>query len=448
VTLRTRIAVATAAIVTTVIVALSLATYLTMSRQLIHQTDDSLDARVSAIADTLRSDRFSAGLGRRFRNPLGEALLPTRFDTITQVIDESGQIMIGIGPVDLPVSESVLTVARDPFGGYLRSTISINGVPHRMLTVPLASGGALQLAKDITDVQRARGTIRDWTIIFTVLGVVAAAGSGWLIARRTARPIQLLAQAAEDVATTSNLETRLEVKGDAEVNRLVDSFNSMLSALSTSSERQRQLIQDTSHEIRTPLTSLRANSELLEREDLPIETRNGILRDIRSEVDELSALSAELSALATDQRLNEAPSEVDLFEVANEVADRARRRTGREIYVIGASSVVELRRSQFERAVHNLVDNALKFSPLSAPVVIDVAANSLSVTDHGPGISTLDKPRVFDRFYRADATRSLPGSGLGLAIVKQFADDHGAILHILDVPTGGTTMRIVFPVSH
>jgi two-component system sensor histidine kinase MprB len=193
---------------------------------------------------------------------------------------------------------------------------------------------------------------------------------------------------------------------------------------------------------------LRANSELLEREDLPIETRNGILRDIRSEVDELSALSAELSALATDQRLNETPSEVDLFEVANEVADRARRRTGREIHVIGASSVGELRRSQFERAVHNLVDNALKFSPPSTPVVIDVAANSLSVTDHGPGISTVDKPRIFDRFYRADATRSLPGSGLGLAIVKQFADDHGAKLHILDVPTGGTTMRIVFPVSH
>lgn len=443
-TLRLRIAIATAAIVTTVIVALSLATYFTMSRQLIRQTDDSLDARVSAIADTLRSQRFENGFGQRVRNPLGEALLPTRFDTITQVIDESGQILIGIGPVDLPISESVLTVARDPLGGYRRSTVSIDGVPHRMLTVPLASGGALQLAKDITDIQRVRGSIRDWTVIFTILGIIAAVGSGWLIARRTARPIQLLAEAAEGIATTTNLDTRLEVGGDAEVSRLVGSFNSMLGALSSSNERQRQLIQDASHEIRTPLTSLRANSELLERTDLPIETRNGILHDIRSEVDELSALSAELTALASDQRLSEDPSDVDVFEIACDVAERARRRTGRVIEVTGSPSTVVLRRHQFERAVHNLVDNALKFSPSSTSVALDATEQAVSVTDHGPGIAADDKPRIFDRFYRADATRSLPGSGLGLAIVKQFADDHDATLQILDVPGGGTTIRIVF----
>ena len=361
---------------------------------------------------------FRSGFGQRVRNPLGEAILPTRFDTITQVIDESGQILIGIGPVDLPISESVLTVARDPLGGYRRSTVSINGVPHRMLTVPLASGGALQLAKDITDIQRVRGSIRDWTVIFTILGIIAAVGSGWLIARRTARPIQLLAEAAEGIATTTNLDTRLEVGGDAEVSRLVGSFNSMLGALSSSNERQRQLIQDASHEIRTPLTSLRANSELLERTDLPIETRNGILHDIRSEVDELSALSAELTALASDQRLSEEPSDVDVFEIACDVAERARRRTGRVIEVTGSPSTVVLRRHQFERAVHNLVDNALKFSPSSTPVALDATEQAVSVTDHGPGIAADDKPRIFDRFYRTDATRSLPGSGLGLAIVK------------------------------
>ena len=447
-TLRTRIATATAVIVTTVVIALSLATYLTMSRQLIHQTDDSLDARVSAIADTLRNDRRLNGFGQRVRNPLGEALRPTRFDTITQVIDESGQVLIGIGPVDLPITKSVLSVAQDPLGGYRRSTITIEGVPHRMLTVPLASGGALQLAKDISDVQRAREMIRNWTIGFTVLGIIAAAGSGWLIARRTARPIQLLAHAAENVATTNNLDTRLDVHGDAEVNRLVDSFNSMLSALRTSNERQRQLIQDTSHEIRTPLTSLRANSELLERSDLPTETRDGILRDIRSEVDELAALSAELSALASDQRLNESPSDVDVYEVASDVAERARRRTSREVHVTGTSTIHVLRRSQFERAVHNLVDNALKFSPDSTAVVVEVTDQSVSVTDKGPGIIDADKSRVFDRFYRADATRSLPGSGLGLAIVKQFADDHGAVIEVIDAPGGGTTMRITLDQRH
>ena len=134
-------------------------------------------------------------------------------------------------------------------------------------------------------------------------------------------------------------------RSDAEVSRLVGSFNSMLGALSSSNERQRQLIQDASHEIRTPLTSIRANSELLERTDLPIETRNGILHDIRSEVDELSALSAELTALASDQRLSEEPSDVDVFEIACEVAERARRRTGRVIEVTGSPSTVEIGRA-------------------------------------------------------------------------------------------------------
>ena len=443
-TLRTRIATATAVIVTTVVIALSLATYLTMSRQLIHQTDDSLDARVSAIAETLRNERRPNGFGQRVRNPLGEALLPTRFDTITQVIDESGQVLIGIGPVDLPITEAVLRVARDPLGGYRRSTITIEGVPHRMLTVPLASGGALQLAKDIGEVKRAQELIRNWTIGFTVLGIIAAAGSGWLIARRTARPIQILARAAEEVATTSNLDTHLDVRGDAEVNRLVGSFNSMLSALRSSNERQRQLVQDASHEIRTPLTSLRANSELLERGDLSSETRLEILRDIRSEVDELTALSAELSALATDQRLSESPTEVDVYDVANEVAERARRRTSRDISVTGVSTIQVVRREQFERALHNLVDNALKFSPPSTAVVVDVAADFVSVTDRGSGIADGEKSQVFERFYRADSTRSLPGSGLGLAIVKQFADDHGASVDVLDAPGGGTTMRMRF----
>jgi two-component system sensor histidine kinase MprB len=215
--------------------------------------------------------------------------------------------------------------------------------------------------------------------------------------------------------------------------------------LRLSSEQQKQLVQDASHELRTPLTSLRANTELLERDTLDAPTRDAILRDIRAEVDELTSLSSELSALASDQRLVEEPTAVDLGEVATEVALRASRRTGRAVTVVANNpQVATVRLGQLERALNNLVDNALKFCPTALPVEIIVNGKRIDVVDHGPGISDVDKPLVFDRFYRAAVTRALPGSGLGLAIVKQFANDHGANVLVSDTPGGGATVTIAF----
>jgi two-component system sensor histidine kinase MprB len=128
------------------------------------------------------------------------------------------------------------------------------------------------------------------------------------------------------------------------------------------------------------------------------------------------------------------------------VADRAHRRTGRTVRVVppptGAARA-PLRPQQADRAIGNLVDNALKFS--QGDVEIVVREDGIEVRDRGPGITDTDKARVFDRFWRADASRALPGSGLGLAIVKQFADDHDATVKVGDNPGGGTTVAIRFP---
>jgi two-component system sensor histidine kinase MprB len=276
-------------------------------------------------------------------------------------------------------------------------------------------------------------------------GILAAGIAGWWASRRTAKPIQQLVKAAEQIALTRQLDHTLNIKGDREVEQLATSFNTMLAALRQSGEQQRQLVQDASHELRTPLTSLRANAELLERDSLDAATKQSILRDIRTEVDELASLSAELTALASDQRLTEDIQAVSLLDAANDIAARASRRSGRTVNVVAVTdSTVQARPSQLERAVTNLVDNALKFCPTSQPVEITIVGKTIAVVDHGPGISDIDKPLVFDRFYRAAATRALPGSGLGLAIVKQFADDHNATIAITDSVGGGATVSITF----
>jgi len=140
------------------------------------------------------------------------------------------------------------------------------------------------------------------------------------------------------------------------------------------------------------------------------------------------------------------PTDVDLVDLAREIASRSHRRSGRTVRVIPPAIGVAratLRAQQADRAVGNLVDNALKFS--TGDVEIVVLENGIEVRDHGPGIAEADKSRVFDRFWRADASRALPGSGLGLAIVKQFADDHDATVEVTDAPGGGAAVAIRFP---
>lgn len=442
--IRTRLMITTSAIVLVVVGVLSIGIYSTFSRQLVRQVDKSLDDRVVMIADSLRRESQRPNIGRQ-RNPLNEALLPTRFDTVTQVVNTAGTVVLALGEVELPVTDKTLQIANDPNGTIFRSTVTIDGDKYRMLTVPLTGGGALQLAKDINDLQRAQNAVRGWQFALGPIGIMFAGLAGWWVARRTARPIQQLADAAEDIARTQNLSTKLDIHGDHEIEQLANSFNAMLAALQYSSEQQKQLVQDASHELRTPLTSLRANAELLQRDSLDEATKQAVLRDIAAEIDELTELSSELTALASDQRLVEEPQIVNLREACDDVAARASRRTGRMVSVTSTNpSSALVRPSQFDRAVGNLVDNALKFCPTPDKVEINIVGSRVEVIDHGQGIADADKPLVFDRFYRATATRALPGSGLGLAIVKQFADDHNAVVAITDTPGGGATVAVSF----
>jgi two-component system sensor histidine kinase MprB len=364
---------------------------------------------------------------------------------VTQVVDTTGTVVLALGEVELPVTDKTLQIANNSNGNVFRSTVTINGDKYRMLTVPLTGGGALQLAKDINDLQRAQNAVRGWQFALGPIGIMFAGLAGWWVARRTARPIQQLADAAEDIARTQNLSTKLDIHGDHEIEQLANSFNAMLAALQYSSEQQKQLVQDASHELRTPLTSLRANAELLQRDSLDDATKQAVLRDIAAEIDELTDLSSELTALASDQRLVEEPEEINLREACDDIATRASRRTGRTVSVTSTNpDSIKVRPSQFDRAVGNLVDNALKFCPTPDNVEINIIGSRVEVIDHGQGIADADKHLVFDRFYRATATRALPGSGLGLAIVKQFADDHEAVVTITDTPGGGATVALTF----
>ena len=443
--IRSRFLIVICAIMLATIAVLSVSSYVLTSRFLMNEVDQNLDNRVTIIAEILQSQPRDL-LGRnRVRNPLANALLPTRFDSITQVISADGSVLVGFGEVDLPVSNDVLEIANNSQLARVRASVEIEGVKYRMLSVPIRQGGALQIAIDVADIERAKQAIQRGGLLLALLGMLGSATIAWFSASRVSRPIKDLADAAEQIARTGNLDVEVVVDGDSEIKQLTSSFNLMTAALRSSREQQKQLVQDASHELRTPLTSLRANSELLQRSDLDENARVEILRDIRTEVDELTLLSSELSALATDQKLSEIVAKVDLGPLVEEVVSRARRRYSRDISLsINDSATVDLRQSQFDRALSNLIDNAVKFSPVETAIEVVVNTNRIEIVDHGPGVAVSDKTRIFERFYRSTSTRSLPGSGLGLAIVKQFVNDHDAKIEVADTPGGGATMIIQF----
>ncbi|WP_347177258.1 HAMP domain-containing sensor histidine kinase [Parafrankia sp. EAN1pec] len=359
----------------------------------------------------------------------------------------------------IPVDAADAEVARGLRGKNLR-TVTVEGQRYRVATVPLryppplTGTGALQLARSTSDVDR---TLRDLGLVLFIVGLVGVVGSviaGRLVARASLKPVDAAAAAAEEVARTQDLSALIPVTGSDEIARLATSLNSMLRALEASRLRQRQLVDDAAHELRTPLTSLRTNIELLMRAEttpnraLPAADRDALLRDVDAQMRELTALVNELIELARDEVPTEEIERLDLAQVVRAAADRARRRAntkGIRIEVSVEPSLVDGRPSLLERAVTNLLDNAVKFSPPSSTVRVVSRAGEVTVADEGPGIAPADRARVFERFYRATAARSLPGSGLGLAIVADAAAMHGGTAEAAESPSGGALLRMTLP---
>jgi two-component system, OmpR family, sensor histidine kinase MprB len=448
VSFRNRLALLLGVFVSVLVTVTSLAIYRVVDRSLHSQVDSFLQDRVSSVSARLESSRDELFFGgRRFRDPLGEALLDTRFDVMSQVIDKSGRAVYTIGEFELPITDADVAIARG--GAPKFRDVELFGVSHRMYVVPIRGGGALQLGREIEETAKSLSRIRGWLIgIGTALVVLAILVSS-VLARLVTAPLRRLSSAANEVATTGSLDVTIRESGAAEVQSLATSLNTMLQRIRQSFDRERQFVQDASHELRTPLTSLRVNTELLERPEIEDDERAKILADIRSEVDALTAISTELATLAVDQRTIEEPMDVDLADITEVVVDRVRRRSNRNIRFTHTDKssnrrIVSVRLSQFERALANLLDNAVKFSPETSDIEVNIEGEAVEVVDHGPGIDDSEKERIFTRFYRSPSTRALPGSGLGLAIVRQFADDHGAKIRVIDTPGGGATFQLRF----
>jgi two-component system, OmpR family, sensor histidine kinase MprB len=394
----------------------------------------------------------------------GEGALPSRVQPApfggasgyVQFVTPTGDVRVpagqGISPAKIAPTASDRQIAKRGSGSTLTYR-TVHGTKLRVLTEGIGARGAVMVARPLGEINSELNRLLEILAIVGVAGIALAVALGAFVARVALAPIRRFTTRTETLTeegtlrgTSLDLSQRLEVEGEDELGRLADSFNRTLDALERSISSQRQLVADAGHELRTPIASLRANIQVLgESERLPVADQQSLRADIVAELDELTALVADLVELARGTSSEgRGADEVRLDAIVQAAVEKAQRRGGVDMRAQLEPTVVTGQAERIDRAVGNLLENARKWSPEGGVVEVVLREGLLSVRDHGPGFDERDLPHVFDRFYRADRARRLPGSGLGLAIVRQAAEACGGYAEAANAPGGGALLRVSF----
>lgn len=437
-----RLALAFGGLVALTALLVGAASFVSTGRQVTGEIDQFLRERGDEIAEGQRPKPE----GRRDRDSKDDdpVVLAVEADTEVQLLDEDGSIESNTGLL-LPVDDEDTRIADSDEPPRLR-TVTVDGDDYRVITQHVDGGGAVQVARSLDEATDILDAVRPR--LLTIAGVMAviAAAIGWALARRTTRPLRNLTDAVGAVAETQDFSVAVTAGGNDEVGRLARGFDRMLRALDVSREQQRRLVQDAAHELRTPLTSIKANVDWLDQaQDVDEATRSQTLAGVRRELVELNDVITEIIDLATDRHELPPFQSVDLAQAAEAAVDRFRARSDRTVTLHATSSTVEGDPEALRRAVTNLLSNADKYSPPSAPIRVDVKAGGVWVSDRGGGIPPEDRARVFDRFFRRDADRAQPGSGLGLSIVAGIVEAHGGTVGVGDAEGGGALVGFQLP---
>ncbi|MFF9003105.1 ATP-binding protein [Streptomyces achromogenes] len=459
--IRARLAVLVAAAVAFAVAAVSMTCWFIVERKLYDQVDDDLR---KSLKNTTQPDQVLLALARCTDTPPSDN--PFR-DRYSQVVTEDGKVcLFGGASVKINVTAADKSEIRNLDVGtlYFRNGTDSEGNDVRVLTRPLLATASstgergpnvgVLIATPLKSTQENLNDLALILLLVSAIGVLGAGAAGLAVARVGLRPVDRLTEAVEHVARTEDLSVRIPVEEDSEdeVARLSRSFNSMTASLASSRDLQQQLIADAGHELRTPLTSLRTNIELLTRSEetgrpLPPEDRKALLASVKAQMTELAALIGDLQELSRSEGQRGERVQVVSFRDTVEAALRRARLRGPELTITADLDpwYVRAEPSALERAVVNILDNAVKFSPGGGTIEVALHEGALTVRDHGPGIPEQELPHVFDRFWRSPSARALPGSGLGLSIVARTVQQAGGRVTLARAEGGGTVATVRLP---
>ncbi len=455
--IRLRLTLLYSGILALTLIALSLILYMTTSRI-------TLDTLQKTLADSAQSVVYARpfSLNRpdddrhRFAAPA----------TYFQVRAPDGSILnrsTNLGDFDLPLSAEGLAAVQH---GATWTEIASADVDRLLVySRPLVNEGQLmgivQLARSLADYDQTLNTLRNILIVGGLVVTVLAFGAGWVIAGAALRPIHRITDTAQAIGTHRDFERRVNYTGPTdEVGQLAITFNTMLDELQDAYRQteqalqaQRRLVTDASHELRTPLTTIRGNLGLLERRP-PIddEDKTAVLTDLVDETNRLIRLTNDLLVLARSDAGRPLRSEsIDLQPLIDDTCRQANLLgTARTIVCendLAATLIGD--RDAIKQVLLILLDNALKFTPAGGTITIGTALAdrlvAIRIADTGSGIEPEALPHIFERFYRADMSRTGEGAGLGLAIAKELIEAQHGRITVESVVGKGSTFTVTLP---
>jgi signal transduction histidine kinase len=423
----------------------------------------SADAALRTRADTLVQKVQDSGGNLDFQDPGATRLLDAS-ELLAQVIAPDGHIVessqgAGTGVV---ISPATLRTARTRV---VFAEGHIPGDRHavRFLASPVTRPDGhwvVVVGTSLASADEAVSRVRTGLLLGGALTVVVAAGGAWVLAGLALRPVERMRRQAAAISE-HDAHTRLAVPDTRdEIAQLGRTMNELLERLQTALTQQRAFVADAGHEFRTPLAILRAELELAERPGRDLDELRRAVANAGEETDRLARLAEELLFLArhdeqSAQRARELQPLLPILARSAEGAQRRAQARGIEVVLDApADLVAPVVGDDLRRAVDNLLDNAVRHSPSAARVELtgrsDNAGVVIVVRDHGAGFPTTFLPHAFERFRRADASRTNNededgGAGLGLAIVRAVAQDHGGAAEARNAAGGGAEVVLRIP---
>lgn len=450
--LRLRLTLLYSTLVGGILLVFGAAVYSLISIILLNQVDDTLAGTVQDILKVTQVNSTGE------INSISLPALEMTANTYVQVWGSDGRLKTS--------SPGISSMARplDPVGLSTKTPIyrenTINGVHLRVLTVPLDVGlhrvAVLQVATSLNVIDVARTNLVNILLSAALIAVVLAALGSWLVLGRTLAPLETVTETAQAINRADDLSRRIPYSGpeEDEIGGLIESFNQTLERLENLFTSQQRFLADVSHELRTPLTVIKGNVDLMRRmKKLDEES----LMSIDQEAGRLTRLVGGLLLLAQAESgklsLNLKPVELDtlLLEVFQEMRVLAGGKVNMKMVDIDQLQV-NGDRDRLKQVLLNLMGNAIQYTPQGGDVILGLTKIGeqarIIVRDTGPGIPAEDLPFIFERFYRAEKSRTrskTSGFGLGLSIAQWIVENHGGTIKVESKEGQGTTFAIWLP---
>ena len=291
-------------------------------------------------------------------------------------------------------------------------------------------------------------------VIMPVIVAVAIYG-GSLIAKRTLEPIQKISETVEHISRGNDLKKRIELdKGDDELHLLAEQFNSMFARLDDSFEKEKRFTSDVSHELRTPMSVIMAQCEYSMDENSSLDEYAESIQSIYSQGQKMTVLINQMLDIARlEMRPENYPKErVDLSALTDSICKDMALIKEKGIAIsshIDAGLFISGNPGLLARAISNLISNAYHYGKDNGHIDVFLKKVEeqvvLTVSDDGIGIAEENIPKIFDRFYREDSSRTQNGTGLGLSITKEIVQFHGGTIEVKSLLGIGSTFTVIFP---